>query len=1464
VRIKSSAREFKKFTLTITKIDMKKYIFVLIPVLLALSFSQAQNKYPEGKYSTDNLKPLTIKEQQKLRTLPELHLPKQFENTSLPYAVDNSTQPYMRDIFNQSGLDCGQAAAVAIGYTYEVNRLRNLTSNQLSTTYPSYFTWNWENGGNGWYGVSYYHSMEVLRLVGTPNLEVYEENVNGGDGTRFMSGYNKYLHAMTNRIRGAYAIDVSDEEGLTNFKHWLDHHHEGSDVGGVAFFYSQYQSPSNSLPAESEHAGEKIITHWGSSANHGMAIAGYNDSIKYDYNGDGQFTNHIDITGDGIVDMKDWEIGALLMNNTFHSYPENNWGNQGYAWMMYRTLALDRYNGGIWNNTVNVLKAKASYAPQLSMKIQMEHNKRQRVKMNVGMTTDLDSDEPMYLLDFPIFDFQGDQKNMQGGTEDGQEFIEFGYDLTPFLNYLQPGQTAKYIFQLEENDPDGSGVGQFISMSLIDYTGETPVETDCGQTNLALVNNGLLKVPVTAAINFDPPEITDESFPVATIYEPYTYNLSATNGTSPYRWSWDMDFDIESTTGTYPNLTGTNLSTGSLNYTAYELPFDFPYYDSVYSSIYVYNTGAIMMEALSTDLPYNSDDDITFFNRKMIAAMFMEEYGNFGTLTMQCIENSDNVHFIWTNDNYQFSIRLYDTGVIKIYYGANAIANHQRFVAGVSSGDQEFAQILPISNAESIPNGLTYTMTPHTIPDEFTISEEGIVTGTPTQQYLAEPLPVQVKDQNNLIAKKIIPISTDGFIIDYAIHTDDDDMAEVGETATMDITLINETGFNITGVSVSLSSPNPEISMIDNTEIFGDFSATETKSIADAFSFHIGHGFDNGDLMHFNIHVSSDQENWVRPISEIVYAPNIIALNAVIDDGDNGRLDEGENADYLLTVSNAGGGDIENVDFLLSSNDEFLSINNGNEYTASLFSETQDVLSFNLTADPATPQGHVAPMMLHVSNENYSDSIQLYVSIGLIVEDWESAGMEQFSWYTEGNADWFISDDTSYNGSICLESGDISDNQVSTLKIGVQVLTQDSIHFQRKVSCEQDVNNTNWDYLAFFINGVEQARWDGDQAWEQFSYPVSSGFHLFEWKYIKDGSVSSLEDCAWIDDIIFPSMYDAPPQFDVSIETIDKQMERDTVDTDTFTISNLGGGILGYHLELRNTPDSFRSNKSIAGSTLTCSTNGFMTGESIEWDFTVTNESPDSEWIKEIMINFPSGMDILSATDFYDTNDTLFSNGILGDGVIITWFNETDAGWGVITGGESATAHITANIAEDFTGDMEIEYQFVGDIYGADPHYINDILVIENLGPPIDWLQVSPQSGQAFQPNTDSITLHWDTHGMEPGFYGAELKIYLENDTMTIPIALEVTYPANVETQSAQNIAIYPNPTHDILFINRTGFEEQATLDVIDIQGRVVMTEVLPANQKTTSLDCKHLRQGTYIIRIISGKEILQGKFIKM
>jgi hypothetical protein len=58
--------------------------------------------------------------------------------------------------------------------------------------------------------------------------------------------------------------------------------------------------------------------------------------------------------------------------------------------------------------------------------------------------------------------------------------------------------------------------------------------------------------------------------------------------------------------------------------------------------------------------------------------------------------------------------------------------------------------------------------------------------------------------------------------------------------------------------------------------------------------------------------------------------------------------------------------------------------------------------------------------------------------------------------------------------------------------------------------------------LKFYIDGVEKDTWSGEEDWAEVSFPVTAGTRTFEWTYSKDGSDSSGDDTAWIDDIVFP------------------------------------------------------------------------------------------------------------------------------------------------------------------------------------------------------------------------------------------------------------------------------------------------------------------------------------------------------
>jgi hypothetical protein len=123
------------------------------------------------------------------------------------------------------------------------------------------------------------------------------------------------------------------------------------------------------------------------------------------------------------------------------------------------------------------------------------------------------------------------------------------------------------------------------------------------------------------------------------------------------------------------------------------------------------------------------------------------------------------------------------------------------------------------------------------------------------------------------------------------------------------------------------------------------------------------------------------------------------------------------------------------------------------------------------------------------------------------------------NWVFSGNAEWYVASDQYQHGSYSAKSGDISDDQSSSIEITFSNDVSGNVVFYKKVSSE-----SSWDYLQFYIDNNLEDEWSGEMAWAQHSYTVSPGTHTLKWTYDKDGSVSSGSDCAWIDNITFPGV----------------------------------------------------------------------------------------------------------------------------------------------------------------------------------------------------------------------------------------------------------------------------------------------------------------------------------------------------
>ena len=117
------------------------------------------------------------------------------------------------------------------------------------------------------------------------------------------------------------------------------------------------------------------------------------------------------------------------------------------------------------------------------------------------------------------------------------------------------------------------------------------------------------------------------------------------------------------------------------------------------------------------------------------------------------------------------------------------------------------------------------------------------------------------------------------------------------------------------------------------------------------------------------------------------------------------------------------------------------------------------------------------------------------------------------------NLAWSQVNTSPHGGTYCMKSGGFNVNNANSIfQITLNIASAGNINFWNKVSSE-----SGFDFLKFYIDGVEKGSWSGTVAWAEQSYLVTVGNHTFKWAYTKNNSVYNGSDCAWIDDIVFPT-----------------------------------------------------------------------------------------------------------------------------------------------------------------------------------------------------------------------------------------------------------------------------------------------------------------------------------------------------
>ena len=422
----------------------------------------------------------------------------------------------------------------------------------------------------------------------------------------------------------------------------------------------------------------------------------------------------------------------------------------------------------------------------------------------------------------------------------------------------------------------------------------------------------------------------------------------------------------------------------------------------------------------------------------------------------------------------------------------------------------------------------------------LTVDNEIIATAEGTGESIDIEIPIQLpgitvdivvtKQNYYRYENSIGVIPPEGAYCIYDIHQindslgNDNGFVEFDEEILISMAVKNLGNEDAPDVVVTLVSDNEFCTMIDTTENYDTIVMEGVVNKEYAYKFYIADNIPDQTSLEFDVKACDALDSvWMSKLYITVDAPLITPDLMLVDDSetgnDNGMLDPGETAKLKFLTTNLGHCDISDVLISIIPYNNYITVNSDDQIIPVLSLLEGSWVEFEVSVSEDAPQAVIAEMRYSASAAGYVAEKVYFPKIGQFLEDWETGDFSKYDWVTGGNLPWVISTEYPYEGDYHAVSGDIDDQQTSTLSLTYEVMGDDVIRFWRKVSSEN-----NYDELRFYIDGTLIEDWSGTYDYEQVEFPVSAGMHTFKWEYFKDYSASTGADAVWIDNIELPTM----------------------------------------------------------------------------------------------------------------------------------------------------------------------------------------------------------------------------------------------------------------------------------------------------------------------------------------------------
>lgn len=355
-------------------------------------------------------------------------------------------------------------------------------------------------------------------------------------------------------------------------------------------------------------------------------------------------------------------------------------------------------------------------------------------------------------------------------------------------------------------------------------------------------------------------------------------------------------------------------------------------------------------------------------------------------------------------------------------------------------------------------------------------------------------------------------------------NANNNQMPEYSESFGFTMALKNVGNSEGTNLTVTLTTTSPYAEVKEAVESWPNIAPGEIVSLEYAFEVTASDWLPDQHAASFNLEITDGTEIWTSAFTVKLNSPELHTSTIFIDDiingtgNGNGRLDPGENVVISVPVDNTGHCEAPETVGHMFTDSEGITIELIEDPIGNIPGSGIMSAAYNVSVSPDLETGTVINLYFAAASGLYNVTQVFNPSVGLIVEDFETGDFSAYDWVNTSTVPWSINTTSFNSGLYAAKSGAIGHSSSTTLQITMNVSAAGDITFARRVSSE-----SGYDYLKFFIDGVEKGSWSGDVAWSSVSYPVTTGNRTFKWTYSKDGSETGGQDAAFIDDIFFPS-----------------------------------------------------------------------------------------------------------------------------------------------------------------------------------------------------------------------------------------------------------------------------------------------------------------------------------------------------